>query len=243
MGKYCSAECLWTQAFRSTEAELGSEKQSPQAQVPEGNKRGGSTPAQTDSFPNPCGVLLPSEFPLPSPLSRAARTDMAALSSGLCHHAHTDLSTQRSWRCLFGINGWLLYLCSFHPPTATPLKHTSPMNSFPWPWEIGPISSGASNIILTIGIFTKGREVGYLAFAKQGKLSDWIQSQDKWQQKAINSGPPTRYRSALEQPLALNTLSQQCLWHSQWEGREEMKAIFAGVNGLGQLWLGESGRN
>lgn len=65
------------------------------------------------------------------------------------------------------------------PPSHCPtLRYTSPTDSFHWPWEIGPISSGASNIILTIGLFTKGREVGYLTFVKHAKLSGWIQSQD-----------------------------------------------------------------
>lgn len=56
-------------------------------------------------------------------------------------------------------------------------------------------------------------------------------------------GDITQVEECPEQPRALSKLTQQCLWHSQQEGREKMKGSFAGVKGRGQLWLGESGRN
>lgn len=161
--------------FGSTKAELGWDKQNPPAQVPAVNRGRASTPAQTDSFPTPCGVPLPSKLYLPSPPGLGARTAISDLSvlwaSSPCTHRFVA-STQGSRLCLFGISSWpLLYLLTFHPPTAPPLKQTSPMDSFHWPWERGPISSGASNITLTMGIFTKGRGVGYLTFVKQAELT------------------------------------------------------------------------
>lgn len=179
MSKYCSAEACGP-GSSSAEAELAWEKESPQVKSPCSEQRQ-NPHSRAGLTPKPWGVPLPSELSLPLPLSLVAGTAISDLSSLGLSPAHTQACRLYPGKSALPVPSQQLAssLPFPLPPSHCPtLKYTSPMNSFHWPWERGPISSGASNIILTIGLFTKGREVGYLTFVKQARLSGWIQSQD-----------------------------------------------------------------
>lgn len=130
-GKYCSAECLWTQAFGSTEAELGSEKQNPQAQVPEVNKGEAALPPRLTHFQTLVVSHCPQSFPY-----LHLSVVLHRLPSLACHLGFETMHTQACLPREAGSACWesVVGFFTIFSPSTLPLPHPS---SIPLPLALG----------------------------------------------------------------------------------------------------------